>query len=214
MSNINFQGINQNFPIAGQDNDTQTFRDNFDTIKTSLRVAKEEITALEDPATGAARLNRDNDFNFKVIQRAVLQNSVEKVSVTTPGEAGQQDPSAPIPIDYEQGSYHIISVKSNTINFQFQNLPGDPQLLDDPGGIVGKITLELYSFDGNPKSVTFATTDGTIIKRSADLPTTDSGVGFVTIDVDSQNDPIFIEVWRHSLGNIFIRYLGQFTDSA
>ena len=58
-SNINFIGINEDFPIAGQDNDTQTFRDNFNTIKTSLQSAKEEITELQDTS---ARLDLNNDL--------------------------------------------------------------------------------------------------------------------------------------------------------
>ena len=208
MSNINFQGIDQNFPIAGQDNDTQTFRDNFDTIKNSLRIAKDEITALEDPATGAARLDRDNDFNLKVIQRAVLQNNREQkfFKEAVVPEIGA-DPSAQIPIDYENGSYQIFTI-GNAVNFVFQNLPGDSQLNEDPPIGVGKITLELYSSDGNPKAVTFATTDGTVIKRSPNFPSTATGAGFITTTVTSQDDPIFIEVWRHSLNRIFMRYLG------
>ena len=35
-SNIISTTINENFPIAGQDNDSQGFRDNFNVIKTSL----------------------------------------------------------------------------------------------------------------------------------------------------------------------------------
>ena len=71
-SNINYLSINENFPVAGQDNDTQVFRDNFDTIKTSLRNASTEITSLQ---TDTAKLNLDNDFELKKIQRAVLQNN-------------------------------------------------------------------------------------------------------------------------------------------
>jgi len=48
VSNINYLNIDENFPIAGQDNDTQVFRDNFDSIKQALRIAKEEIGVLED----------------------------------------------------------------------------------------------------------------------------------------------------------------------
>ena len=67
MSNINYVSINENFPVAGQDNDTQVFRDNFDTIKTSLRYAKEELEIFQDSATGAARLNQSNNFNQNII---------------------------------------------------------------------------------------------------------------------------------------------------
>ena len=45
---INFAAINENFPVAGQDNDTQVFRDNFDTIKTNFSAAKTEIEDLQN----------------------------------------------------------------------------------------------------------------------------------------------------------------------
>ena len=32
MSDINYLNINENFPVAGEDNDTQVFRSNFNTI--------------------------------------------------------------------------------------------------------------------------------------------------------------------------------------
>ena len=46
-SNINTSGINTSYPIAGQDNDTQGFRDNFSSIKFNFTTAAAEITALQ-----------------------------------------------------------------------------------------------------------------------------------------------------------------------
>jgi hypothetical protein len=39
-SNINYVNVDESFPVAGQDNDSQGFRDNFATIKSSLASAK------------------------------------------------------------------------------------------------------------------------------------------------------------------------------
>ena len=47
-SNISDTGINEQFPIAGQDNDSKRFFDNFSTIKNNFVAAKAEITALQD----------------------------------------------------------------------------------------------------------------------------------------------------------------------
>ena len=71
-SNINFAAINENFPVAGQDNDTQVFRDNFDTIKTNFSEAKTEITDLQD---NAARTDGDNDFLYNVVGSLTLQDA-------------------------------------------------------------------------------------------------------------------------------------------
>lgn len=44
---INPNNIDITYPIAGQDNDTQGFRDNFSNIKNNLSVAATEISALQ-----------------------------------------------------------------------------------------------------------------------------------------------------------------------
>ena len=46
-SQINTTNIDILFPIAGQDNDTQGFRDNFNNIKNNLTIAKTEISAIQ-----------------------------------------------------------------------------------------------------------------------------------------------------------------------
>jgi len=46
-SQINYGAINTTYPVAGQDNNSQGFRDNFTAISTGLGVAKTEITALQ-----------------------------------------------------------------------------------------------------------------------------------------------------------------------
>jgi hypothetical protein len=44
---INPSNIDITYPIAGQDNDTQGFRDNFNNIKNNLTTAKTEISDLQ-----------------------------------------------------------------------------------------------------------------------------------------------------------------------
>jgi hypothetical protein len=192
-SNINFAGINEQFPVAGQDNDTQVFRDNFDTIKTSFRNAQQEITDLQD---NSARTDLDNDFNLNKISNAVLQQNREQKF-----NWGNYSESA-IDIDFELGSYQILSLGAN-VNMQFTNLPGDPVYIAETTPIgMGKITLELYS-SGGSYVVNFVTTGGTVFKKDPAFP------GAVTIS--SADNPVFIEVWRHNQNFIFMRYLGQYS---
>ena len=54
-SAITYTGIDEEFPVPGQDNDSQGFRDNFSQIKTGLETAKLELTDL---LTSVARTNR------------------------------------------------------------------------------------------------------------------------------------------------------------
>jgi hypothetical protein len=193
VSDINYLSINENFPVAGQDNDTQVFRDNFDTIKTSLRLAKEEITTLEDDT---AKVGTDNDFNLNIIQNAVLQNNR-----TQKFNAGAVTAS-PTTIDFQNGDYQIYRVGAD-INMDFLNLPGDPAYVAEETPIgMGKITLELYG-DGTSRTITFQTSGGTVFKKDPSFPG--------TVTVQSTTDPVFIEVWRHSSDVIFMRYLGQYS---
>ena len=47
-SSINPDQINEAFPVAGQDNPSQGFRDNFSATKNNLSTAKSEITDLQN----------------------------------------------------------------------------------------------------------------------------------------------------------------------
>jgi hypothetical protein len=56
-SQINYAAITTNYPVAGQDNDSQGFRDNFTAISAGLATAKNEITGLQSNAVLVADLN-------------------------------------------------------------------------------------------------------------------------------------------------------------
>ena len=192
MSNINYLSINENFPVAGQDNDTQVFRDNFDTIKTSLRVAKEEITDLE---SSTARLDQSNDFNGNIITNVTVQGSyIRKYEFGSPITNPTQE------ISFLNGHYQIVRF-SNNCALSFEEFP--TEVLDaDSFGKVGKVTLELYG-DETARTITFSTSGSTVFKKSADFP--------VTLTVTSATNPVIIEVWQHDTDNIFLNYVGEFS---
>jgi hypothetical protein len=56
-STINSNNIDITYPIAGQDNDTQGFRDNFRNIKNNLNTARQEISELQDDVALTAKIN-------------------------------------------------------------------------------------------------------------------------------------------------------------
>jgi hypothetical protein len=191
-SNINFAAINENFPVAGQDNDTQTFRDNFDTIKTNFSEAKTEITDLQD---NAARTDQDNDFLYNVVGSLTLQDAyLRKKDYGAAIVAGTQD------VSFKQAMYHVIKLGANT-SLSFTEFPTGA--VDVTGlGQIGKATLELYG-DGTARTITFTTTGATVIKKSPGFP------GSVT--VTSATNPVIIEVWQHSDTVIWMNYLGLYS---
>jgi hypothetical protein len=188
---INFAAINENFPVAGQDNDTQVFRDNFDTIKTNFSTAKTEITDLQD---NVARTDGDNDFLYNIVGSLTLQDAyLRKKDYGAAIVAGTQD------ISFKQAMYHVVKFGANT-SLSFSEFP--TAAVDITGlGQIGKATLELYG-DGTARTVTFNTSGGTVIKKSPGFP------GSVT--VTSATNPVIIEVWQHSATVIFLNYLGEY----
>ena len=189
---INFAAINENFPVAGQDNDTQTFRDNFDTIKTNFSTAKTEITDLQD---NAARTDVDNDFLYNVVGSVTLQDAyLRKKDYGVAIVAGTQD------VSFKQAMYHVIKVGANT-SLTFSEFPTGAVDLTGLGQI-GKATLELYG-DGTARTITITTSGGTTLRKS---PGWDG-----TITVTSATNPVIIEVWQHSATVIFMNYLGLYS---
>ena len=189
---INFAAINENFPVAGQDNDTQVFRDNFDTIKTNFSAAKTEIEDLQD---NVARTDIDSDFNYNVATAITLQDAYfRKKDYGAAIVVGTQD------VSFKQAMYHIIKFGTNCA-IQFTEFP--VAAVDVTGlGQMGKATLELYG-DGTARTITFTLTGSTVLKKSAGFP------GSLT--VTSATNPVIIEVWQHSEAIIFLNYLGVYS---
>jgi len=191
-SNINFAAINENFPVAGQDNDTQVFRDNFDTIKTNFSAAKTEIEDLQD---NVARTDTTSDFNYNTVTTVTLQDAVQLKR-----DYGAAIVTATQEVSFKQALYHIIKFGTNCA-IELIDFPVDE--VDVLGfGSCGKITLELYG-DGTARTLTFTPTGTTVFKKSSGFPG--------TLTVTSATNPIFIEVWQHDANVIFLNYLGQFS---
>ena len=199
-SNINYLSINENFPVAGQDNDTQVFRDNFDTIKTSLRVAKEEVTSLQNDV---AYTTQDNDFGLYKISNAVLEN-VRGQKLDTRGDDALR--VQPITIDYQSGSYQIYNIGANIV-MDFLNFPGDIRIVPAETAPIGwgKVRVELYSDGAGDWNVTFSLSGSgaTSIKK-------DFLSGLQVTAADNTNSPLIIDIWRHRTEEIFISYVGTF----
>ena len=189
---INFAAINENFPVAGQDNDTQVFRDNFDTIKTNFSAAKTEIEDLQD---NVARTDVDSDFNYNVATAVTLQDAyLRKKDYGAAIVVGTQD------VSFKQAMYHIIKFGTNCA-IQFTEFP--VAAVDVTGlGQMGKATLELYG-DGTARTITFTLTGSTVLKKSLGFP------GSLT--VTSATNPVIIEVWQHSEDIIFLKYLDVYS---
>ena len=76
-SQINPNNIDGNYPIAGQPNNTQGFRDNFTNTKTNFQFAANEITDLQNKAVLKSALTGttlDNNMNDNIIYAVQLKD--------------------------------------------------------------------------------------------------------------------------------------------
>lgn len=129
-SNINPNDIDGAYPVAGQDNNSQGFRDNFTNIKTNFTAAANEITDLQNKVILKAALTGttlDNNMGGSLLYDALIQDfAAQKVSVA--------ETSGSISINYASGHYQAITTSGN-ITLSFINFP--------PNGTYGYIKLQL-----------------------------------------------------------------------
>lgn len=79
-SNINPTNIDGNYPVAGQDNDSQGFRDNFTNIKNNLQFAKSELDDLQSKVllkSALAGTTLSNDMSYAVVYRSQAKAAAE-----------------------------------------------------------------------------------------------------------------------------------------
>lgn len=187
--------IDENFPVAGQDNDSQGFRDNFSIIKTGLATATSEVTDLQ---TNAAKLNVANNFNGTLIDNAQTNRLFGTVYKT--------DSVGTTLIDYENGEYQIVDVTGNHF-LKFQGFP------DGTGstGKYAKVRVELKPSPSVPSigwNVTFISTGGGTVVGT---------IGFALEGenpvINTGNDPTLstvLEAWTSDGINFFIGLVGAF----
>ena len=117
-SQINPNNIDGQYPVAGQPNNTQGFRDNFTNIKTNFQTAATEITDLENKGIFKAALTGttlDNNMADNLIYAVKLQD-VSYTYVQQTATAGA------IPIDYSAGQYQLVAPTAN-VSLSFSNFP-------------------------------------------------------------------------------------------
>lgn len=114
-SSINTDNIDPEFPVAGQDNNSQGFRDNFLYIKEGLESAASDITDLQ---LNTPRLDDDNDFNGNIISNAVTSSVYGLVYTASEG-----DPAGEADINIPNGPLQFLYANSNDLTVTFRSWP-------------------------------------------------------------------------------------------
>ena len=137
-SNIVPGNIDGTFPIAGQDNSSQGFRDNFTAIKNNFTETKSEIEQLQD---NKASTDTNTSFNDYIVTRATLKDTAQTVY-------NHGTVSGSITLNHENGHYQTINT-NGSIALAFSNFP--------TSGTLGRIVLDIiYTSTAHTLTVTSA----------------------------------------------------------
>lgn len=189
-NNINTGGIDTAYPVAGSDNDSQGFRDNFSNIKQAIDDAKSAISTLEGTSPS---LQSDNDFNDNKLKKVVLEDSALSApsAETLAGETN---------VDYSAGHYRRLictTEKPDTNTIVIQNFA--------PAEALSHMMLEVRSNNTSQKFLNFSTPSGNILTDTANLDLSSD------FDMTDTNAKYIFEVWSPDQGaNIFVYYKGKF----
>ena len=195
-SNINPQNIDGAYPVAGQDNDSQGFRDNFTNTKTNFKYASAEITDLQNKAVLKAALTGstlNNDMGGSILSNAQLQDMSETVVNNLPTTGA-------VTINYAAGSYQKIPSTTGSVSLAFSNFSA--------AGTVSRVRLQIIvSSIAHTMTLPVAVSVGTsniqgiannIITFNKtgtyefEFETSDGGATITIIDQNRNLDPIYL----------------------
>jgi hypothetical protein len=207
-SQINYAAIDAAYPVAGQDNDSQGFRDNFSAMQAALVTAKTEITELQDKAILKTVLDNGlpvddpqfNNLNDNVLHTGSYFNffprqasSDEDGSTTLYADVDVADFFAFTSI---AGGSNIPATLQEGATLSFRNWPSDAQVARV------RVHLELAPNSTHDRVIIVATSGGSVVKTE-DFPP------LLTL---TNNVPVVIEAWTYDGGTtVYVCQVGKFT---
>ena len=146
-SNINPNNIDGTYPIAGQDNNSQGFRDNFTNTKLNFTYAAQEINNLQSAGvfkTALSGTTLDNNMADNLIYAATIQDfAATRVALGTV--------SGTCTVNYAAGHYQTVTI-SSSITVAFSNFPAS--------GNQGWVILRVTATAGNTMTLPAAVGTG------------------------------------------------------
>jgi len=110
-SNINANNIDGTYPIAGIDNDSQGFRDNFTNIKNNFTYAANELTDLQNNVLVKAPLSGtdlNNDMRNALIMKAQCKGFIETIEDHGPITSS-------VSLNFRNGSFQRVQTAGDVV---------------------------------------------------------------------------------------------------
>ena len=194
-SAINPNDIDGTYPVAGQDNNSQGFRDNFTNTKTNFQYAANEITDLQNKAILKAALT-GTTLNNNMAGSPLIDANISDFSAVA---AILGTTSGTVTINYVTGHYQTVAT-GGSISLAFTNFPAAGNF-----GIVRvAITVTTTSYTVTlPGAVSVGTSNlqgysaGVITYNQPgiytyDFTTSDGGTTISVFDCSQNMDPIYL----------------------
>ena len=203
-SAINANAIDSTYPIAGVDNDTEGFRNNFNYIKIGLAAAAAEITALQNSTGGldTGEIENGSNFRYRFISDAVLKNNTHSVL-----DGVATILSGVVTVDLSNADHqHLVLIDAGPfpISFAEGSIPSPNEPIGSPNRS-RRVIIELSSADTTERSVTFTEAGAFEILKSSNFPS--------TITFNNATTRVLIEAITRKIGTsktVFLNYIGTF----
>ena len=210
-SSINPNNISVTFPVAGQDNDSQGFRDNFNNIKTNLTSAKTEIEDIQAKGIFKSALTGTSLSNDGA--GAILEDFELKDISETKVDKGTN--SGSVAIDFSASHFQTVQT-SGDIALAFSNFPAS--------GKIGHVTVEinvasttctigvseLADYNSSTRKISFATTGKYRFKFSS----YDSGTSIAIEDMNRSPNRVHGDTFQIGLASSAKTGVGSAGDKA
>lgn len=197
-SSIIPETIDESFPVAGVDNDTQGFRDNFSIIKTNFEAARDEIVDLQDTA---ARLNADNSFDYNTNSKVNLNEITKEYNNSASGDID-------VELSFTGGHFYFVDdVISGGITVTLKDWPTNDQYAE--------MFVQVRPATSDPTTVTFASKNpsGTASQYYVDQNAAWTGREITLDNAITTSD--VVKAWTTDNGvTVYFEYIGQFTQTA
>ncbi len=193
-SNIVPDTIDDTYPVAGQDNNSQGFRDNFNIIKTNFTAAKSEIETLQN---NTAKTNADNVFFENTLSRYT------KLQETTT-HVGPTNVSSATPLSFDAGHFYTI-VASNDVTLTLEDWPTNNEYAE--------MLIQVYGDGAVNRTVTFASTYSAGVSQMRVDGSTEFGGGAAITTNTVVTRSHLVKAFTYDNGtNVFLQYLGTFAN--
>jgi len=203
MSNINFASISTTYPVAGQDNNSQGFRDNFTNISAALATAKAEITALQtntvltvDLATSTTPVTNNllgstlNNGKYVNLNGVFFNGGTIAVSAN---------------IDLANGPVQQFTA-SGACTLTFTNWPTTGQF--------SMIRIMLIGDQVQTRNVTFSTSNAGLIKLESNWKNSAGATSVslpATLQLNANGGYTIVEAWTVNAGaTVFMKQIGYY----